>query len=151
MGKRPPSKLRAAYSDWHWLKLNPNSYAMDIDMLELIKQCGTYVPIAFTEIQRFGDVLNPRHIGAYNWLIKKTGLPVYVIETDESFTKFNVRHFGADSTMYSESDFIKFMDGLRGYKSMFNSKKINWDVINELKAAKIYNHTQQSLDILDGD
>ncbi|MBU1067487.1 hypothetical protein KKE60_06845 [Patescibacteria group bacterium] len=147
MGKYGPSKLRAAFSEWHYKKLNPSSYAIDIDMVEARKANGTYVPIAFIEIQRFGDSLTVTELGVYEWLIKKTGLPVYVVETDERFIKFSVRNFGSPESKqyYSEQEFIEWEDGLRGYKSLNNKEEINWDKINELKRPVVHNHTQQSL------
>lgn len=148
MGKYPPSKLRAAYSEWHYKKLNPNSFGMDVDFIETKKVNGKYIPIAFLEIQRVGSRLTYQEIDIYEWLIKNTGHPVYIISTDEKFTTFNVRHYGTyDEQVYSEHDFILWSDGLRGYKSLNTKKDVDWNSINELKQPTVHNHTQQSLRI----
>jgi hypothetical protein len=132
MGKYPPSKLRAAFSEWHWKKLNSHSTGMDIDFIETKKENGSYIPIGILEIARPKSRLTDQALDIYIWLAKTTKLPVYVIYTEESFSKFEIWYFPTElRKSLSEFDFIKWLDGLRGYKSNYNADKIDWDSIKK--------------------
>ena len=147
MGKYPPSKLRAAFSEWHWKKLNSHSTGMDIDFIETKKEGGNYVPIGILEIARPKSRLTDQAFDIYFWLAKITKLPIYVIYTEESFTKFEVWYFPTEQRkILSEHDFILWLDGLRGYKSNYNADAIDWDVIKkQFRNIKVHSTCQQSL------
>lgn len=148
MGKYPPSKLRAAFSEWHYKKLNPMSFGMDIDFIETKKENGLFKPIGFIEVTRPGHKLTDQEIHIYLWLMKTTKLPVYVVSTSESFDTFEVWVWPTFERMhFSEEEFIRWENGLRGYKSTINMDNIDWDSINrQLCAPKIPKGVQKSLD-----
>lgn len=150
MGKYPPSKLRMAFSEWHYRKLNPMSTGMDIDFIETKLVNGSYIPIAWLEIQRFGDSLTRQQEDVYAWLKVKTKLPVYIIQTSEEFNTFKVRKFGIpEFKTFSEFEFIRWLDGLRGYKSWDRGKKISLDRIKSIKNPRISKSIQRDLRILE--
>lgn len=147
MGKYPPSKLRAAFSEWHWQKLNSHSTGMDVDFIETKKENRSYVPIGILEIARPKSKLTEQALDIYIWLAKTTKLPIYVIYTDESFNKFEIWFFPTEhKKTLSECDFVKWLDGLRGYKSKYNTDEINWDAIKkQYSNIKISKSSQKSL------
>jgi len=150
MGKYPPSKLRAAFSEWHYKKLNSHSFGIDIDFIETKKENGMFVPIGILEISRPGNKLTEQEMDIYQWLISKTKLPVYVIYTTEAFDKFGVWFFPTDIRVeFSEKSFIRWLDNLRGYKSNFKGADVELDSIKkQLNTVNVSNSIQTEIPIL---
>lgn len=124
MGKFPASKLRSLYSDWHYNELGKHTYGMDIDFLETRIHNGKPVIVAITEICRFGDKLTWQQQNIYPILKDKLGVPVFIVECDESFTKFIVHELNSiERWKMTPDDYKYFLNRLQSPNDINNALK----------------------------